>query len=98
MGSNPSLDNFFSDFRKGKRDQMLFIWIFQDLFRVFLSFLFGKQAGNGPRRRPAEGSKEYSFLNMQRTLLSKVSSNVQCRKYQKNTHQTRTQLFSNMKR
>ena len=37
-----------------------------------------EQAGNGPSRRPAQGSKEKRFSNMQKDII--VSSILQCQK------------------
>ena len=39
-----------------------------------------KQAGNGPSRRPTQGSKEQSFLNMQNGTKVEILSILQCRK------------------
>ena len=38
-----------------------------------------KQAGNGPSRRPAQGSKRVEFLNIQKDTIVKISSIFHCR-------------------
>ena len=53
-----------------------------------------QQAGNGPsRRRPAQSSQEQSFLNMQRTLLSKVYQIYSAKNTRRDTHKPRTPRF-----
>ena len=41
-----------------------------------------EQAGNDQSRRPAQGSRELSFLNMQKDAIE-ISSILQCQKYPK---------------
>ena len=42
-----------------------------------------KQTENGPSRRPAQGSKNKSFLNMQKDTNVEISSILQCQQIPK---------------
>ena len=53
-----------------------------------------KQTGNGPSRRPAQGSQKAHFLNMRSEMFMKLISDLQFRiTPERNTHKTQNLLF-----